>query len=58
MSPFVSPARCYPEARSQEYVLRGRKKIPAEQDKPTAVETKYLGREFGHEWRERVAKAG
>jgi hypothetical protein len=59
MSPFVNPARCCPGCASKQYVFRGRKTVPAEQGKPAAVETKYMCRGCGHEWRERVeAKAG
>jgi DNA-directed RNA polymerase subunit M/transcription elongation factor TFIIS len=57
MSPFVNPARCCPECGSKEYVFRGRKAVPAEEDRPQAVETKYLCRDCGHAWKERVAKA-
>jgi DNA-directed RNA polymerase subunit M/transcription elongation factor TFIIS len=51
MTPSVNPARCCPECRSKEYVFRGRKTLPAEEDRPAAVETKYLCRECGHAWK-------
>ncbi len=59
MSPFVNPARSCPQCGSKEYVFRGRKKIAAEGEKPPAIETKYMCRECGHAWKERVpARAG
>jgi rubredoxin len=59
MSPFVNPARCCPECGSREYVFRGRKRIVTEAQQPAIVETKYMCKACGHEWRERVgAKAG
>jgi hypothetical protein len=59
MSPFVNPARCCPECGGKDYVFRGRKKIAAEEEKPAATLTKYMCRDCGHAWQERVeAKAG
>jgi DNA-directed RNA polymerase subunit M/transcription elongation factor TFIIS len=55
MEQFVNPARCCPECSSKQYVFRGRKKIAAEADQPAAVETRYMCKECGHAWRERVA---
>jgi DNA-directed RNA polymerase subunit M/transcription elongation factor TFIIS len=49
--------RTCPECDSKEYVFRGRKKIVAEGDQPAAVETKYMCKSCGHEWKVRVPPA-
>ena len=54
MEAFINPARCCPECGSKDYVFRGRKKIAAEAGQSAAVETRYMCRECGHAWRERV----
>jgi DNA-directed RNA polymerase subunit M/transcription elongation factor TFIIS len=46
--------RTCPECASKEYVFRGRKKIAAEVDQAAAVETKYMCKSCGHEWKVRV----
>jgi DNA-directed RNA polymerase subunit M/transcription elongation factor TFIIS len=57
---LVNPDRCCPKCESREYEFRGRKKLPAEEGQPAAVETKYRCKACGHAWREKVAvhKAG
>jgi DNA-directed RNA polymerase subunit M/transcription elongation factor TFIIS len=57
MHQFVNPARWCPECGSKDYVFRGRKKIKADPGKetPPGVETKYICRACGNEWKERVA---
>ena len=54
MYQFVNPARCCPKCGSSEYAFRGRKKIPAYDGQPAAVETKYRCKKCGNEWREEV----
>jgi transposase-like protein len=46
--------RTCPACGSTDYVFRGRKKVPAEQGQPAAVETKYRCRACGKEWKVRV----
>jgi len=55
MDQLVNPARSCPQCGSKDYVFRGRKKIAAKPDQPAAVETKYICRECGNEWKENVA---
>jgi hypothetical protein len=54
MEAFVNPARCCPECGSRDYVFRGRKKIPAQLEQPSAVETTYARKACGHAWKERM----
>jgi DNA-directed RNA polymerase subunit M/transcription elongation factor TFIIS len=51
---LVNPARCCPECGSKQYVFRGQRKIAAESEKPSALETRYLCKDCGHAWRECV----
>jgi DNA-directed RNA polymerase subunit M/transcription elongation factor TFIIS len=55
---LVNPARCCPKCGSREYVFRGRKKLAAEAEQPTAVETKYACKICGHGWKEKVPLTG
>jgi DNA-directed RNA polymerase subunit M/transcription elongation factor TFIIS len=54
MEQFVNPARGCPECGSREYVFRGRKKVAAEAGQPAAIETKYMCKACGHEWKVRM----
>jgi hypothetical protein len=54
MNEFVNPARCCPACGSKQYVFRGRKQVAAEGEKLPAVETKYLCKDCGHAWKEKV----
>jgi DNA-directed RNA polymerase subunit M/transcription elongation factor TFIIS len=56
MDQFVNPAQCCPECGSREYVFRGRKQVAAAPGQEAAIETKYLCKVCGHEWKVRVAK--
>jgi DNA-directed RNA polymerase subunit M/transcription elongation factor TFIIS len=48
------PARTCPACGSTEYVFRSRKKIPAGDGQPEAMETKYRCKSCEHEWKVRV----
>jgi rubredoxin len=54
MDQLVNATRCCPECSSSEYVFRGRKRLPAEAERPAAVETRYACKACGHVWKERV----
>ena len=47
-------SRTCPECGSEKYLFRGRKKIPAENGQPVAMETKYRCSACEHVWKERV----
>jgi transposase-like protein len=44
-----------PACGSTDYVFRGRKKVPAVDSQPVAIETKYRCRACGKEWKVRAA---
>jgi DNA-directed RNA polymerase subunit RPC12/RpoP len=52
----TGPKKC-PECGSDQYMFRGRRKIPvdAEEGQAVTVETKYLCKTCGHQWKMRVA---
>lgn len=43
-----------PACGSGDYAFRSRKKIEAEGEQPTTLETKYRCKACGHEWKVRV----
>jgi DNA-directed RNA polymerase subunit M/transcription elongation factor TFIIS len=47
------PTRICPACGSTDYQFRSRKKIPAENGQPEAMETKYRCKACGHEWKVR-----
>jgi len=47
-------ARTCPKCGSGDYQFRSRKKIPAQEDEPEAVETRYRCKACRHEWKVRA----
>jgi DNA-directed RNA polymerase subunit M/transcription elongation factor TFIIS len=50
----MDPKRKCPECGSENYLFRGRKKIPAEAGQGEAMDTKYRCKACEHVWTERV----